>query len=382
MKPVLIVDDEIIMRESLREWLTEGGYQVEIAQQGQEALKAIKERDFGLLILDIRLPGKNGLEVLKEARAYSPQIKGIIITAYPTVETAVEAMKVGAIDYLTKPFQLNELEKVVQETLGPVQLEVKPKAVIEELAIQPTTVEDTKVEEAIIIAAMIIGNTVKVMNCTTMPEIVGEQAEIVDMQIEEFDRYSTYPVWARITTGESKGKVYGFKYEELEVLDVITVNLDEATLMIKIMQELEEFLDSVGEHQKKETTIRVGAPVRIISCAAIPEVVGECTEIVDIQIQEFDSYAVFPVWGSVTTGKHKGKTYGFHYEELKVLPTVTSEKISKEGAVERLEQMLRTIRVGSMVKVKGCDLMSELTGEKTCELNEAISRVKKRFHAS
>ena len=153
MKPVLVVDDEIIMRESLREWLTESGYQVEIAQQGQEALKAIKERDFGLLILDIRLPGKNGLEVLKEARAYSPQIKGIIMTAYPTVETAVEAMKVGAIDYLPKPFQLNELEKVVQETLGPVQLEVKPKAVIEDPAIQPTTVEDTKVEEAIIIAA-------------------------------------------------------------------------------------------------------------------------------------------------------------------------------------------------------------------------------------
>ena len=83
MKPILIVEDEAIMRESLRDWLTDSGYQVETAEEGEEALKTIAEQDFGVAILDLRLPGKDGLEVLREARAKRPQLKGIIITAYP-----------------------------------------------------------------------------------------------------------------------------------------------------------------------------------------------------------------------------------------------------------------------------------------------------------
>ena len=105
MKPILIVEDEAVMRESLRDWLTDSGYQVETAEEGEEALKTIAVQDFGLLILDLRLPGKDGLEILREARAKSPQLKGVIITAYPSVETAVEAMKEGAIDYLPKPYR-------------------------------------------------------------------------------------------------------------------------------------------------------------------------------------------------------------------------------------------------------------------------------------
>ena len=131
MRPILIVEDEAIMRESLRDWLTDGGYQVETAEEGEEALKAIAEQDFGVVILDLRLPGKDGIEVLREAKEKRPQLKGIIITAYPSVQTAVEAMKEGAIDYLPKPFDLNELEKLIQETLGPVRVEIKPKAVTE-----------------------------------------------------------------------------------------------------------------------------------------------------------------------------------------------------------------------------------------------------------
>jgi len=152
MKPILVVEDEAIMRESLRDWLTEGGYQVETAEQGEEALKRIGEQDFGVLILDLRLPGKDGLEVLKEAMAKRPQLKGIIITAYPSVQTAVEAIKVGAIDYLPKPFSLDALEQLIQETLGPVQVEIKPKAVPEEAVAEPAIVDEVKVEEVIAIA--------------------------------------------------------------------------------------------------------------------------------------------------------------------------------------------------------------------------------------
>ncbi len=152
MKPILIVEDEAIMRESLRDWLTDAGFQVETAEEGEEALKSIAEQDFGIVILDLKLPGKDGVEVLKEARAKRPQLKGVIITAYPSVPTAVEAIKEGAVDYLPKPFDLNHLEKLIRDTLGPVQVEIKPKAVTEEVVAEPVVAEEAKVEEVIAIA--------------------------------------------------------------------------------------------------------------------------------------------------------------------------------------------------------------------------------------
>ena len=139
MKPILIVEDEAVMRESLRDWLTDSGYQVETVEDGEEALETIAMQDFDLLILDLKLPGKDGLEVLREARAKSPQLKVIIITAYPSVETAVEAMKEGAVDYLLKPFEYNQLEKVIQETLGSIQTEMKPKIIDEQVMAESAT---------------------------------------------------------------------------------------------------------------------------------------------------------------------------------------------------------------------------------------------------
>ncbi len=151
MKPILVVEDEAVMRESLRDWLSDGGYLVETAEHGEAALKAIGKQDFSLLILDMKLPGKNGLEVLREAREQNPKLTGVIITAYPSIETAVEAMKVGAIDYLSKPFSLDALEELIKKTLGPVQVEIKPKAVPEKAAAQPPVAE-VEVEEVIAIA--------------------------------------------------------------------------------------------------------------------------------------------------------------------------------------------------------------------------------------
>jgi DNA-binding NtrC family response regulator len=126
MKPVLIVEDEPIVRESLRDWLRDAGYETETAAEGEEALRKIGEVEYGVMVLDLKLPRKDGLEVLQEAKAQRPQLKGIIITAYPSVETAVKAMKLGAVDYLVKPFAPDTLEKMIQEILGPVQLEIKP----------------------------------------------------------------------------------------------------------------------------------------------------------------------------------------------------------------------------------------------------------------
>jgi two-component system, NtrC family, response regulator HydG len=132
MKNLLIVEDEAILGESLRDWFTDLGYHVEVAGQGEEALKLIEERDFDLALLDLRLPGKDGLQVLREARLKKPNLRGIIITAYPTVETAVGAMKLGAVDFLTKPLDLSRLEELVRAKTEPVQLGPKTILVVDD----------------------------------------------------------------------------------------------------------------------------------------------------------------------------------------------------------------------------------------------------------
>ena len=147
MKPILIVEDEAIMRESLRDWFRDEGYEVETAEEGEEALQRIGEKEFGVAVLDLRLPGKNGLEVLKEATTRNPKLKGIIITAYPSVETALEAMKIGAVDYIAKPFAPDALEKAIQEILGPVQVEIKPRAVTEVAVAEPAVAKPAVVEK-------------------------------------------------------------------------------------------------------------------------------------------------------------------------------------------------------------------------------------------
>lgn len=109
---VLIVDDEKIMRDSLNDWLKDN-YEVIATESGEEALQLIKKQDFDVLVIDVKLTGKSGLQVLKEVKELKPHIKSIIITAYPSIDLAVEAMKAGAADYLVKPFSLDQLEKLI-----------------------------------------------------------------------------------------------------------------------------------------------------------------------------------------------------------------------------------------------------------------------------
>ena len=120
-KPILIVDDEPIVRESIRDWLKDAGYQVATAETGEQALEMVQEEDFGVVLLDVRLPGRTGLAVLKDLKAAKPHIKAIVITAYPTTEMSLEAMKLGAVDYLVKPVAPDDLERLIRDAL--VELE-------------------------------------------------------------------------------------------------------------------------------------------------------------------------------------------------------------------------------------------------------------------
>jgi DNA-binding NtrC family response regulator len=110
---ILVVDDEEIVRDSLASWLEEDGYRVDTAPDGPTALARLAEQAYAILLVDLKMPGMDGLEVLGKARSLQPDAPVIIMTAYATVDTAVQAMKRGAYDYLVKPFEPEELSLMV-----------------------------------------------------------------------------------------------------------------------------------------------------------------------------------------------------------------------------------------------------------------------------
>jgi len=110
---LLIVDDESIVREALRDSLKDSHEVVEVGT-AEDALSLLSKRDFDMVVTDVRLPGKSGVELVKEIRETKPYITSVVITAYPSVELAVEAMKQGAVDYLVKPVSADDLKKIVE----------------------------------------------------------------------------------------------------------------------------------------------------------------------------------------------------------------------------------------------------------------------------
>jgi two-component system response regulator PilR (NtrC family) len=114
MSQILVVDDEKSMRDFLKIALTEEGYQVETAESGNRAIELLEASTPDLIITDMKMPGKTGLDVLRKAKEVNPLLPVIMITAYSSTDDAVEAMKLGATDYITKPFKLEEIKLVIK----------------------------------------------------------------------------------------------------------------------------------------------------------------------------------------------------------------------------------------------------------------------------
>jgi DNA-binding NtrC family response regulator len=120
---ILVVDDEEIVRESLSSWLHEDGYRVDTAPDGPTALEKVKRERWGILLVDLKMPGMDGLQVLEAVKQIRPETAVVIMTAYATVDTAVTAMKLGAYDYLVKPFDPEELSLMVEKIVRQQALE-------------------------------------------------------------------------------------------------------------------------------------------------------------------------------------------------------------------------------------------------------------------
>ncbi len=117
MSKILVVDDEQSMRDFLAIMLKKEGHDVVTAGNGNDALKAVQAEIFDLVISDVKMPGIDGIEVLKTVKDISSETVVIMITAYATAETAVEAMKLGASDYVIKPFKIDELKIIINNSL-------------------------------------------------------------------------------------------------------------------------------------------------------------------------------------------------------------------------------------------------------------------------
>ena len=117
MNRILVVDDEQSMRDFLAIMLKKEGHDVAAAENGTQALKALQTEIFDLVITDVIMPKVDGIEVLRTIKEVSPETVVIVITAFATADTAVEAMKLGAYDYITKPFKVDEIKLIIQNAL-------------------------------------------------------------------------------------------------------------------------------------------------------------------------------------------------------------------------------------------------------------------------
>src|SRR5262249_40019267 len=114
---LLVVDDEPSMLIALKETLKHKGYEITVAGSAVEAVGKLKARAFDLVISDVRMPTMGGMDLLRQIKSMSPQTAVILLTGFGTVQSAVEAMKLGAFDYLLKPFSAEDLDTVVRRAL-------------------------------------------------------------------------------------------------------------------------------------------------------------------------------------------------------------------------------------------------------------------------
>ena len=113
MKKILIVDDESNIRLGLNKCLAKEGYYIEEASNGEEALQLIYNKKYDLILMDVQMPELNGFDVLKRIRKFGNSTRVIMMTAFGTVEMAVDSMKIGAVDFLSKPFKVRDVVKEV-----------------------------------------------------------------------------------------------------------------------------------------------------------------------------------------------------------------------------------------------------------------------------
>ena len=277
---ILVVDDEEHMRDSCRQMLSRRGHNVKVAADGNQSFKIMADEEFDIVILDLKMPGISGMEVLKRIKSDAPETIVIVVTGYATVESAVEAMKLGAYDFLPKPFNPDEMNAIIKRA------EEKRKIVIENIYLREQLKTYLGMDEIIGESEQIIEIKElirKVAPTDSTVLISGESGtgkELVARAIHHYsDRknkpFVTVDCGSLVETlfeselfGHAKGSFTGAsdtKYGKFEIADTGTIFIDEIaninmniqSKMLRVIQERE--ISKVG------STKTVSIDIRIIS---------------------------------------------------------------------------------------------------------------------
>jgi DNA-binding NtrC family response regulator len=130
---ILVAEDDEMVRDVIVRFLSDEGYSVNIAEDGLEAIRALRRQDIKLVITDLRMPGADGMEVLRTALQINPQMAVVLVTAYGTLDLALEAMREGAYDYIVKPFVMQQMLLVVRNAFRLVNLMEENRKLSEQL---------------------------------------------------------------------------------------------------------------------------------------------------------------------------------------------------------------------------------------------------------
>ncbi|UCD63438.1 MAG: response regulator [Candidatus Zixiibacteriota bacterium] len=117
-RSILVVDDELLIRDLLYDFFTEQGWDITIAESGEKALEILRNKEVDLLLTDLKMPDMDGLALTDRVRASYPDMPVVIMTGYPSVDSAVSALRQKVADYIIKPFNINQLYKSVEEKIS------------------------------------------------------------------------------------------------------------------------------------------------------------------------------------------------------------------------------------------------------------------------
>jgi two-component system response regulator AtoC len=138
---ILVVDDELFVRELLLEFLSSQGYEVSLADSGEKAVKLIENEPADVALVDLKMPGIDGIETLRQIGRTAPDTVTIVMTGYPTIESSIEALRCGASDYVVKPFKLNDLNSSIVKALREHKLKDQTTRLKERIAHLETELE-------------------------------------------------------------------------------------------------------------------------------------------------------------------------------------------------------------------------------------------------
>jgi DNA-binding response OmpR family regulator len=173
---ILIVDDERVIREILSDFLSLEGYVVRTVEDGAEALRELQRRSYNLVISDLKMPNMGGLELIEKITAMSLPVLTVIMTGFGTVETAIEAMKKGAYDYILKPFKVEEVVHIVQRGLDRQRLQHENIRLKDALSIY-------KISEAIATSLSVE----KILDLVLDSTLDAVDADVVSLLLEQGD---------------------------------------------------------------------------------------------------------------------------------------------------------------------------------------------------